>query len=646
MSLLRQSKLSLPPDLAALNQALDEEPGEAREKKSGVFGAARSKSKRKMRAPEASSTELAKLLGNRTRALLAFEQPGFEPSSFMAGYLGQLGEKAIANARRDLGALLATCTEEVESVVQAHHQRFLQACAGVEALEDQVALLRNYTNGLTALVGSLKAALSMKAERHTQARAGGWLPPQAGLPSSPVAASCALVPDEEDAGGALSSIEADMELMLQELDLASAARDLPAAVSWLRVAEGVGALLDRDAPSLVMEVPDFPGWRHSYDAAVGLRKQRLVAALQRQLSDANASPPEIRASTAALADLVGEAGALGAMLGCYSAKVGRSQALLLKQHAAGSDPDSLEFAGGLLQRTLLEVAAAADDLVALFGVAQREPASLFTVWAARQARGAASILLRHVLTAAAAASTGLHATVQVVSMALVQCSMLEASHAISLGATLMTELWGCVDGSLRRHLKRFSEELRMAATEEVNSRVAAALAAGGTSAVQVPSQLVACSSLVREVGLLAEVLAPLAGAAPKLGATFRAALTAVFCAASQTIGFTLRSHLEASSPEAAPGLAPLLPGLMEVLAGLIEDGLPAAAAPLAAAAGPVVEVRAMDRALQALYREASSGSRSDRGKEGGKAAAPTAAAAAAGPDAGKGAAAGAKEAGS
>lgn len=50
---------------------------------------------------------------------------------------------------------------------------------------------------------------------------------------------------------------------------------------------------------------------------------------------------------------------------------------------------------------------------------------------------------------------------------------------------------------------------------------------------QVPSQLVACSSLVREVGLLAEVLAPLAGVAPKLGATFRAALTAMFCAASQ-----------------------------------------------------------------------------------------------------------------
>jgi hypothetical protein len=52
-------------------------------------------------------------------------------------------------------------------------------------------------------------------------------------------------------------------------------------------------------------------------------------------------------------------------------------------------------------------------------------------------------------------------------------------------------------------------------------------------ALQVPSQLVTCSSLVREVALLAELLAPLAGAGPKLGATFRKALTDMFCAATQ-----------------------------------------------------------------------------------------------------------------
>jgi hypothetical protein len=44
---------------------------------------------------------------------------------------------------------------------------------------------------------------------------------------------------------------------------------------------------------------------------------------------------EIRAASHALIDLVGDAPALATMLHCYSHKVGRSQALLLKQHAAG-----------------------------------------------------------------------------------------------------------------------------------------------------------------------------------------------------------------------------------------------------------------------------------------------------------------------
>jgi hypothetical protein len=38
----------------------------------------------------------------------------------------------------------------------------------------QVALLRNYTNGLTALVASLKSALSLKPDRPQQARGGAW----------------------------------------------------------------------------------------------------------------------------------------------------------------------------------------------------------------------------------------------------------------------------------------------------------------------------------------------------------------------------------------------------------------------------------------------------------------------------------------
>lgn len=61
-----------------------------------------------------------------------------------------------------------------------------------------------------------------------------------------------------------------------------------------------------------------------------------MASLQRQLSDANASAAEIRAACGALAELVGGATALQAMLGCYSSKIQLSQALVLKQHTAGA----------------------------------------------------------------------------------------------------------------------------------------------------------------------------------------------------------------------------------------------------------------------------------------------------------------------
>jgi hypothetical protein len=42
--------------------------------------------------------------------------------------------------------------------VKENHQHFLEACRGVGELEDQVALLRNYVNGLTALVASLRSS--------------------------------------------------------------------------------------------------------------------------------------------------------------------------------------------------------------------------------------------------------------------------------------------------------------------------------------------------------------------------------------------------------------------------------------------------------------------------------------------------------
>lgn len=49
--------------------------------------------------------------------------------------------------------------------MQAHHQRFLQACAGVEALEDQVGGLGGGGQGVQA-VGWLQQQQAQPAQQH------------------------------------------------------------------------------------------------------------------------------------------------------------------------------------------------------------------------------------------------------------------------------------------------------------------------------------------------------------------------------------------------------------------------------------------------------------------------------------------------
>jgi hypothetical protein len=69
---------------------------------------------------------------------------------------------------------------------------------------------------------------------------------------------------------------------------------------------------------------------------------------------------EIRAASHALIDLVGDASALAAMLHCYSHKVGASQALLLKQHAAGEGGARAGPVAGSAKLWLMQAGATAD----------------------------------------------------------------------------------------------------------------------------------------------------------------------------------------------------------------------------------------------------------------------------------------------
>lgn len=78
--------------------------------------------------------------------------------------------------------------------------------------------------------------------------------------------------------------------------------------------------------------------------------------------------------------------------------------------------------------------------------------------------------------------------------------------------------------------------------------------------------------------------------------------------ASQATSLALCSQLEAGGP-AGESLLARLPGVLEGLAEVAEKGLGDALAPFAAAAGPVLDVKAADRALSSLYRDCTAASK-------------------------------------
>lgn len=595
--------------------------GPSRDKKGsfGGFGvgsvAALAGGKRRQAGEAPVATDLGVLLGSRARALAVFEQEEFSREEFVAEYFRVLSEKAVDNARQDLGALLSQCNEEVESVVYEHHQRFLEACKGVEDIEDQVALLRNYTNGLTALVVNLKGQKTLGKQVQQAGRI-------AQLPELPD-----LLPDEDESNSRVKLIESRLEVLLRELDMAVAVRDLATARSLLAAGQDCLAILDRDAGALSLEVDEFPSWRHHLESAVALRKRSLAAALERQLADAHASGPEIRSSTRALGQLLGDCHGVAAMLHCYSRKIAVHRGALLKQLAAGgADPDNLEYAGALVQTTLLEVARAADDLVTIFGDKQRDVASLFSEWVVGEARGCATALKRNAL--AAAAVGGLAAAVQVVSLALIFAHELEATHAVSVTAPMLQELWPSLDAALKHHLKRFQDDLRAVTAEEVDDLALQAVAdiikrVSPDGPPQVT--LVTPSTLTDEIRTLAQLMAPLEG--PKLVPTMRRIVKELFEGYVKVITATLKRHIEAA-PANTRKLQPLVAPLMEEVAAIIEAGVPEALAPFTRAAGRAFDPKELDKALQAMYSECSAACKgTSAGARRGAAAAAAAAAA-------------------
>ncbi|GIL52011.1 hypothetical protein Vafri_7973, partial [Volvox africanus] len=419
------------------------------------------------------------LLVRKDDAIQWFQREGFDPSEFIC-LLNS--EKELDQARNELTQLNEYCKQEVQKVVHAHHKDFLEASRNIQDVEVLVDELRNYVSGSVAVVANL-----------------------VDLPTFPkqVASSSSSADDvlhDQKAPSAWETVLALQEQLMQDLQVAVAEQDVSVARSLLNAGREMIAIVDRDGAQLTSHAncDTLPSWRYAFESALAAQKAILIEELHRQLLQTNSSTLERRHAAQNLGLIVGPSQAAQALLGCHSLRVRAAQQCLLKQHsAAGGDPDGVEYAGGLAQRTFLAIGAAAEDVRAVFpspvssagaagsdsspqAAAVLPPVSALVVqWASDEARHCAALLCRHALTPFVATGMAVGALL-CVGLALVFCVALESSYGLSLRVPFLEELWPLLEAIVQRHLHRLREEA--SASASVDATNAALQAVAGTSA--------------------------------------------------------------------------------------------------------------------------------------------------------------------
>ncbi|KAG2482400.1 hypothetical protein HYH03_018661 [Edaphochlamys debaryana] len=426
--------------------------------------------------------------------VLWFQREGFDPME----YLRQLqSEKELDAARHELASLNDYCKQEVQKVVHSHHKDFLEASRDIQEVEGLVDELRNYVSGCAAVAANLAELPAL----------GPMVAPAAALPLDPDPGG-----PEAPAGGAWGGILALQAELLQDLQVAVAEQDFATARALLAAGRDVIAVVERDAGLLAEQAggDGIPAWRYGFEGALAAQKAAMIEELQRQLAQTNSSTCERRAAAQALGLLAGPGQATQALLRCHTLRVRAAQQHLLKQHsAAGGDPDGVEYAGGLAQRTFLAIGFAAEDVRAVFPAPSPHPAAsttdpaatasgaasgaaalaggslpavsaLVVQWAADEAAHCAALLQKHAL-APFVATGGAVGALLCAGLALVFCAALEFSHGLALGVVFREQLWPMLEAIVRRHLLRLKDEAASAASLD-STNAALQAAAGGAGA--------------------------------------------------------------------------------------------------------------------------------------------------------------------
>ncbi|MEW5317954.1 MAG: hypothetical protein WDW38_009210 [Sanguina aurantia] len=295
------------------------------------------------------------ILGPKEQAVQLFQSREFDSPAFVDLHLAGLDEAGVLLLQSELSALKAHCKTEVEGVVEDHHLDFLEASRQIPELDSMIRDLRQQlmrsstrnihsiilasvslvfcgcdTQATVSAVADLKEGQKLlaggssaagKATNNTdppsvpindQDPAGRARPRNGSSPSLPGAntngsgsgsgSGSRLADGGSGAGQRLAPLEAALQGVVQDLDVAAAERDFESMLQLLQLGGDAVALVDRDAAVLAAEVPDLSGWREGFEGVMQGRRQGVLLQLQARLeavasSSSGGEPGEIREAT-------------------------------------------------------------------------------------------------------------------------------------------------------------------------------------------------------------------------------------------------------------------------------------------------------------------------------------------------------------
>ncbi|KAL4435562.1 hypothetical protein ABPG77_002525 [Micractinium sp. CCAP 211/92] len=546
-------------------------------------------------APRGSGTGSSAAGGSSAAARLRlFEEGRFD----MEANLGSLSEKGVETLRADLAQLDGEVSAQLKAAVAANYTDFTRATPGILRLEGEFQQLRNLLHTMGDVVEGLKDAAAAVSAQAAQAAGGATPGHRRRLSGSATSDSRAAAQEEAEAAWRSGGDGAKWLECLDDTDVAVAERRLTDALHQLR---RLDKLLARFVAAADRGDPGQQARLDSLGSEVEQRREQLIAIAEQQVLQPTAASADICAGADLLSRVAGRPHAHAVVLEAHAAKLKRRQAALVRPASSGGgDADGSDYAAALGQKLGLCLAAAADDVAAVFGPAggDAELAAAFLVWALHQTERACHLLRKHALMPFAAPA-GLHAFGRCTFAFAAHCAALEASHGLQLVPTVQRELWPTLEQVLARRVRKVGEALRRAVPGEVD-----ALAAGATPLPRDLASWECLSAAFPSADFLLDELEAVAGEgrrlhSPRLEAALRKVVSDLFQLYTASLAAALNRAIKAPGAivETRERLAAASEAAMELSTLLLERFLPEALAPLTDVCGDLASGPALGEHL-------------------------------------------------